>query len=154
MLYKKNSIIQFITDSSLVERRAPWPQPTDQWRSSPAAPENTITIIVINLDMDISHLLGSDPLVELRYQALRVVEDGDLEAWEDVQDQAAGRHVEAEAGLVEAGPGKVIVSHVESEHVSHQTLFLEVGLQDEAELAVRVHPARMSLLEGIWKQKV
>ena len=103
------------------------------------------------LSLDISHLLGSDPLVELGDEALRVVEDGDLQAGQDVQHQPAGRHVQSEAGLVEAGPGEVVVPHVEAEDVPHQPLLLEVGLQDETELAVRVHSARMSLLEGIWK---
>ena len=94
----------------------------------------------------ISHLLGCDPLVELRDEALRVVEDGDLQAGEDVQHQSAGRHVEAEAGLVEASPGEVIVSHVETEHVSHQVPLLAEGLPDEAKLTVLGR-----FLEGIWK---
>ena len=65
--------------------------------------------MIIVISLDISHLLGSDPLVELGDEALRVIENGDLQAGKDVQHQPAGRHVQAEAGLDQARPGEVVL---------------------------------------------
>ena len=49
-------------------------------------------------------------------------------------------------------PGEVVLSHVAAEDLGHQGLLLEVGLQDHPQLALWVHPARVTLLERIWTQ--
>ena len=77
------------------------------------------------------------------------IKDSNLQPWQDVQDQPARGHVQVEAALVLPSPGEVVLFHVVVENLLHKTLLLEICLENETKLAVRVHSRWMSFLERI-----